>query len=167
LAMRIHAFAMEPDAGLQDEVARDAAPCELELVLFGPHVRAAGVQGVLLRRAVVEGAPDNHWRTDIAVIFEEADGRWRTARLTNHSGNGGQAGDEGERQEPSGDVARGASIRHASPSPFEGGADPTPIGGAGWEYFARPCRLAGRTRGGDQPLTSSQAAPRIVGLSGP
>ena len=72
-AMGIDAGADEGDLGLEDEVARELPPCELELVPIRPHVRAAGAQGVTLCDGVVGRRPRERWRANVAAILKLAD----------------------------------------------------------------------------------------------
>jgi len=72
LAVRIDALPDQGNAGLQDEVARDPLPGEVKLVRAEPHVRARGLQRVLLGGRVVDrGAGELH-RADVLVVGEDA-----------------------------------------------------------------------------------------------
>src|SRR3954471_23675640 len=71
-AVRFHPRADESDLGLQDEVARELPPCELELVAIRPHFGPAGAQRVGLCDGVVSRRPREGWRADVAAILKLA-----------------------------------------------------------------------------------------------
>src|SRR4051812_32671611 len=93
--MGIDAGADEGDPGLEDEVAGELPPCELELVPIRPHVRAGGAQRVTLCDGVVGCRPRESWRADVAAILKLAD--WplpvcrQAGQRQHHSHDGGTA----------------------------------------------------------------------------
>ena len=73
LAMRVHAFADELDAGLKDEIAFRPVPQEMKFIPGAPHVSAGGADGVFLRSGVIGGRAGQFGRTHIAVGVELAE----------------------------------------------------------------------------------------------
>src|SRR4029079_16436129 len=72
-AMRLDAGADKRDLSLEDEVARELSPCELELVQIRPHVRAAGARREPLRDGIGGRRAHGGWRADVAAILKLAD----------------------------------------------------------------------------------------------
>ncbi len=73
LAVRVGALAQEREPRLEDEVALQLLPGEVELVAWTPHVHAGCGEGVFLRGRVVAGRAGELRRTDVAVLLEVAE----------------------------------------------------------------------------------------------
>ena len=67
------AFVDEADAGLEEEVALDLFPGELEFVFLGPDVFAGAAECVAIVGGVVGGRAVIGDGADVAVVFEDSD----------------------------------------------------------------------------------------------
>ena len=70
LAVRVDPVPDELQPRLEDEVALEALPGEVELVPRTPHVDAGGGEPVLLRGGVVRGRPRQPGRADVGARLE-------------------------------------------------------------------------------------------------
>ena len=91
LAVRVDALAQEPHPRLEDEVALEPLPDEVELVPRAPHVDAGGGEPVLLRDRVVRGRARQPGRPDVGARLEVPD---RGALRADESGRPGDRAGE-------------------------------------------------------------------------
>ncbi len=97
--MGVDTRAQELDPGLNDEVAGEALPHELELVPRTPEVHARGGQRVLLGEAVVGGGAGDPGRANVPVALELAEAAVRSRGGGAREGEG-QGDDEARRAGP-------------------------------------------------------------------
>jgi hypothetical protein len=95
LAMGFDAFAHQLHARLQNEIARELLPHQVELIALRPHVRARRGNRVLLRHGVVCRRARDLWRADVAMAIKVAElGRLCVEK---DRGSGGNEREQGQK----------------------------------------------------------------------
>ena len=98
LAVRIAARTHEFREGLDNQVALHLLPCELALVMIGPHVRAGCRKEVLLGVSVIGRAARDADPADVPMLLKNADRRGFVARPGGVRGRDGAGAEQGREE---------------------------------------------------------------------